>query len=73
MKNFKKILLMLILTLISILLLTIMSKAATKVKVTGDTLNIRKSPSTSAKVVAMLSKGVECELIEEDGDWYKIK
>ena len=73
MKNFKIILLMLILTLISILLLTIMSKAATKVKVTGDTLNIRKSPSTSAKVVAMLSKGVECELIEEDGDWYKIK
>ena len=73
MKNFKKISLTLIITVISVLLLTINSKAATKVKVTGDTLNIRKGPSTSTKVVAMLSKGVECEVIEEDGDWYKIK
>lgn len=73
MKNLKKISLILILTLISILLLVVNSKAATKVKVTGDTLNIRKGPSTSTKVVAMLFKGVECEVIEEDGDWYKVK
>lgn len=73
MKNLRKISLTLILTVISILLLAVNSKAATKVKVTGDTLNIRKGPSTNTKVVAMLSKGVECEVIEEDGDWYKIK
>ena len=73
MKNLKKISLMLLLIVICILLLAVSSKAATKVKVTGDTLNVRKSPSTSAKVVAMLFKGVECELLGEEGDWYKIK
>ena len=73
MKNLRKISLTLILTLISILLLAVSSKAATKVKVTGDVLNIRKGPSTSTKVVAMLFKGVECELLEEEGDWYKVK
>lgn len=73
MKNLRKISLMLILTVFSILLLTVSSKATTKVKVTGDVLNIRKGPSTSTKVVAMLSKGVECELLEEEGDWYKVK
>lgn len=73
MKNLRKISLTLLLTVISILLLAVSSKAATKVKVTGDVLNIRKGPSTSTKVVAMLSKGVECELLEEEGDWYKVK
>ena len=58
MKNLRKISLTLILTLISILLLAVSSKAATKVKVTGDVLNIRKRPSTSTKVVTMLFKGV---------------
>ena len=53
---------------------TIMSTSnAATVKVTGDTLNVRKSPSTDSKVVAMLYKGVECELLGEEGDWYKIK
>lgn len=73
MKNLRKISLMLILTVVSILLLAVSSKATTKVKVTGDVLNIRKGPSTSTKVVAMLSKGVECELLEEEGEWYKVK
>ena len=73
MKNLRKISLMLILTVVSILLLAVSSKATTKVKVTGDVLNMRKGPSTSTKVVAMLSKGVECELLEEEGDWYKVK
>ena len=73
MRNLKKISLTLMLIIASILILTVNSKAATKVKVTGDTLNIRKGPSTSTKVIAMLSKGVECELLEEEGDWYKVK
>lgn len=72
MKNLKKILLTGTITAIALFAMTITTNAAT-VKVTGDTLNIRKEPSTDAKVVAMISKGVECELIEEQGDWYKIK
>lgn len=46
---------------------------ATTVRVTGDTLNVRKEASTSSDVIAMLSKDVECELLGEEGDFYKIK
>lgn len=73
MKVLKKVLLIAILTVLSMLVITITSKAATTVKITGDTVNVRKGPSTDTKVVAMLSKGVECELLEEEGDWYKIQ
>ena len=72
MKNFKKVLLTGTLTATAMLAISITSKAAT-VKVTGDTLNIRKGPSTDTSVIAMISKGVECELLEEEEEWYKIK
>ena len=73
MKNLKKILITFTLTAATVLTISTISKSATTLKVTGDTLNIRKSPSTDSKVVAMLFKGVECEMISEEGDWYKIK
>ncbi len=72
MKTLKQIALTVALTLITLLTMVATTKAAT-VKVTADTLNIRKSPSTSSNVIAMLSKDVECELLEESGDWYKVK
>lgn len=46
---------------------------ATTVRVTGDTLNVRREASTSSDVIAMLSKDVECELLGEEGDFYKIQ
>lgn len=73
MKNFKKLCLIIIVMVIVIFLLTMVSKATTKVKITGDTLNVRKGPSTNTSVIAMLFKGVECELLEEEENWYKIK
>ena len=73
MKNYiKKLLTIVALTIVTMLAIISTAKAAT-VKVTGDTLNIRKSPSTNSDVIAMLFKGVECELLEEEGEWYKIK
>ncbi len=72
MESLKKVALTTILSIASICMMSVYSKATT-VKVTTETLNIRKSPSTSAQVIAMVSEGVECELIEEDGDWYKVK
>ncbi len=72
MKNLKKILLTGVITIAATFAMTIISSAA-NVKVTGEVVNIRKSPSTDASVVAMLSKGVECEYLGEEGDWYKIK
>ena len=71
MKTLKKVLLMAVIFM-SILFITTISKAATVV-VTGDTLNIRESASTSSNVIAMLSKGVECELLGEEGDFYRIQ
>ena len=72
MKPLKKVIFTGILTTAAIFCLTICVKAAT-VEVTGDTLNIRKGPSTSSNIVATLSKGVKCELVGEEGDWYQIK
>lgn len=73
MKNFKKIFVTSMLTAACFITISTISKAATTLKVTGDTLNIRKIPSTDSKVVAMLFKGVECEMLGEEGNWYKIK
>lgn len=72
MKILKKVVLTGALTTIALMTLTITAKAAT-VKVTGEVVNIRKSASTSSDVVAMLSEGIECEYLGEEGDWYKVK
>ena len=72
MKMTKKVIITGIIAIMTLLMLAVTSKAAT-VKVTGEVLNIRKSASTSSEVIAMISEGVECELLGEEGDWYKIK
>ena len=71
MKTLKKVILMVAIFL-AVLIISNVSKAAT-VKVTGETLNVRKEASTSSDVIAMLSKDIECELLGEEGDFYKIK
>lgn len=71
MKTLQKILVMVVI-FIAILVISNISNAST-IKVTGDTVNIRKEPSTSSDIIAMLSKDVECELLGEEGDFYKIK
>ena len=71
MKTLKKVILMVAIFL-AVLIISNVSNAAT-VKVTGETLNVRKEASTSSDVIAMLSKDIECELLGEEGDFYKIK
>ena len=74
MKIFKKIFLTLVATAVLLGINSIMVKAATMLEVTAETLNIRKSPSTDGDIIAMISEGVECELLEKTNeDWYKIK
>lgn len=46
---------------------------AANVKVTTDTLNLREKPSTDSDILTLLSNGDSCELLSEEGDWYKIK
>lgn len=72
MKNYMEILLMGIATTVILFAMSITANAAS-VKVTGDILNVREKPSTSSNVVAKLSKDTECELLEEQDGWFKIK
>ncbi len=72
MNTMKKVILTGALTVATVSIMATCSQATT-VKVTGDTINVRKGASTSSEVIAMLSKGVECELLEEVDGWYKIK
>lgn len=41
-------------------------------KITGDGVNIRSGPSTSASVVARSSKGEQCYIIGLNEGWYKV-
>ena len=43
------------------------------VEITTETLNLRKEPSTESDIVAQISIGEECELLEEEEEWYKVK
>ena len=47
-------------------------KAAT-VEITTETLNLRAEASADSDIVAQISIGNECELLDEDGDWYRVK
>ena len=73
MKLFKKIICIVIVTLFSLVIYSSIVKAATNLKVTADTLNLREKASTSSDILTLLSKGDTLELVEEDGDWYKVK
>ena len=42
-------------------------------KITADTLNIRESASQSSKVIARISKDQEVEILEDNGEWLKVK
>lgn len=72
MKNFRKVLFIVILILITLFTISTYTNAAT-VKITGEVVNIRKEASANSSVVARLSENVECEYIGEKGNWYQIK
>ena len=41
--------------------------------VTASGLNFRREASTSSKVICVLKKGTEVDILGEDGDWYKVE
>lgn len=72
MKNFKR------LTILSIVLLLSLIYSSTvhatdKAKVTSETVRIRKEASTTSPVLELVSLNEELEILEQEGDWYKIK
>lgn len=68
----KKIIYVLIILLILIFANITIAKAKT-VEITTETLNLRKEASTESNIVAQISIGEECEVLGEEGDWYKVK
>ena len=42
-------------------------------KITADTLNIRESASQSSKVIARIAKDQKVEILEDNGEWLKVK
>jgi uncharacterized protein YgiM (DUF1202 family) len=40
--------------------------------ITGDTVNFRSSPDTSAKILDQLNKGTKVSILGSEGDWYKV-
>ena len=72
MKIFKRLILTLIL-MIAIMLFTVNITKATTVEVTTDNLNFRREASTDSEIIMALQIGNKCELIAEEGNWYKVK
>lgn len=68
----KKILCLIIIMIIVISFKTSIVKAKT-VEITTETLNLRKEASTDSNIVALISVGDECEVLGEEGDWYKVQ
>ena len=46
---------------------------ATTVEITTETLNLRKEASTDSDIVAQISVGEECEVLADEGDWYRVQ
>ena len=49
-----------------------MSLAVSKAKVTVDLANLRESPNEDSTILEQLTLNEEVEIIEQEGDWYKV-
>ena len=70
--KFKNQLILGIITILSVIFFSSKSMAATAI-VDTDTLNLRKEASTTATILEQLDKGQQLEVIEETGNWIKVK
>lgn len=71
-KNIKSIVLMVALGIITLFFINI-SFAANNAKVSVETANLREKADENSKILEQLSLNQEVEVLEKDGDWYKVK
>ena len=69
----KKVLNILTFIFIAILIMTSSSFANIGTVKDSDFLNVRESPSTSSNIVTVLPENASFDILEDEGDWYKIK
>lgn len=74
MQGIKKLLVALPVILVLMFLLTgvVNAEAASSGTVKGDSVNVRATPETSAKVLLQLYDGMKVTVLEAQGDWYKV-
>lgn len=70
--NIKSIVIMAILGIISLFFIN-MSLAANTAKITVETANLRETADANSKILIQLSQNQEVEIVEEAGEWYKVK
>lgn len=70
--NIRSIVVMAILGIISLFFIN-MSLAANTAKVTVETANLRETADANSKILVQLSQNQEVEIVEEAGEWYKVK
>lgn len=63
---------MLVLFIFSILFINI-SWANNTGKIKVETAKLREKPNTDSKILELTSEGDEVEILEENGEWYKVK
>lgn len=51
---------------------TALAESAKTGVVTGDTVNFRSSPNTSARILDQLERGTKVTILGSEGDWYKV-
>lgn len=71
-KNIKSILIMAVLGIISLFFIN-MSLAANTAKIKVETANLRETADENSKILEQFSMNQEVEIIERQGNWYKVK
>lgn len=64
---------LLIVTLYIGLILVSTNVYAKSAKAKEETIRLRKEPSTNSSIIELISQNEEVEILEETGDWYKVK
>ena len=58
---------------IAVLFFINISLAANTAKINVETANLREKADSNSKILEQLSLNEEVEILEKDGDWYKVK
>lgn len=71
-KSIKSILIMAVLGIVSLFFIN-MSLAANTAKISVETANLREEANEKSKILELLSMNEQVEIIEKNGEWYKVK
>ena len=72
-KNIKNILATIIFSVIILISISTQSLANNKSKIIVETANLRQEASADSKILELISLGETVEIIEQSGEWYKVK